>query len=241
MIQGYPDRPGVRAGEKLRLHVSTDNTDRRFRVDFYRQGEELVKMGSLDEQTGHDFARLRHYENWGWPGYDFQIPNDWPTGAYIADLVETNEQGAKISNSQEVNADGREAKVLFVVKSSSPGQEAQILYKLSLTTYHAYNYSGGGNLYAGQWFTDQLTKTKVNKVSLHRPGGGTGGAIPEFDGGNNSPNTFDPYDEGSPRQTFAHWDIPFITWLEKNDYRVDYCTDLDLHEEHDLLTHYNLC
>ena len=63
MIQGYPDRPGVRAGEKLRLHISIDNSDKCFRVDFYRQGDRLVKMGSLDEQTGHDFARLRHYEN----------------------------------------------------------------------------------------------------------------------------------------------------------------------------------
>jgi len=240
MIQGYPDRPGVRAGEKLRLHVSTDNIHRCFRVDFYRQGEELVKIGSLDAQIGHDFAKLRHYEGWGWPGYDFQIPIDWPTGAYIANLVETNNRGEPINSSSEINADGRDAKLLFVVKSSSPGQEAQILYKLSLTTYHAYNYSGGGNLYAGQWFTDQLTKTKVNKVSLHRPGGGTGGAIPQFDGGNNSPNTFDPYDEGSPRQTFAHWDIPFITWLEKNNYRVDYCTDLDLHEEPHLLTPYHV-
>src|SRR5207237_314887 len=52
MIQAYPDRPGLRAGEKLRLHVSTDNPHRRFRVDFYRQGERLFEMGSLDAQTG---------------------------------------------------------------------------------------------------------------------------------------------------------------------------------------------
>lgn len=240
MIQGYPDRTGVRAGEKLRLHVSTDNPHKRFRVDFYRQSEGLVKMGSLDGQTGHDFARLRHYENWGWPGYDFQIPNDWPTGAYIANLVETNNRGEQINSSKEINADGRDAKVLFVVKSNSPGQNAHILYKLSLTTYHAYNYSGGGNLYAGESSRDPVTKKRVNKVSIHRSGGGTGGAIPDFDTGNNLPSSFDPYDQRSPRQTFAHWDVPFITWLEKNAYRVDYCTDLDLHEEHDLLTPYNL-
>jgi hypothetical protein len=126
------------------------------------------------------------------------------------------------------------------VKSGTPGQNSRILYKLSLTTYHAYNHSGGGNLYAGKWFTDPATKKRVNKVSTHRPGGGTGGAIPRFDTGGNLPSSFDPYDEGSPRQTFAHWDVPFITWLEKNGYRVDYCTDLDLHEEHDLLTPYHL-
>src|SRR5689334_19565360 len=136
MIQGYPDRANLRAGEKLRLHISTDNPHKRFRVDFYRQGEELVKMGSLDAQTGHDFAPLRHYENWGWPGYEFQIPNDWPSGAYIANLIETDERGEPIGNSETVTTDGRDGKALFVLKNSSPEQRAQILYKLSLTTYH---------------------------------------------------------------------------------------------------------
>jgi hypothetical protein len=240
MIQGYPDRPGLRAGEKLRLHVSTDNPHRRFRVDFYRQGERLIKMGSLDAQTSHDFAPLGHNEDWGWPGYDFLIPGDWPTGAYVAALVETDEQGKPLVNTGEVAADSRDARALFVVKSGTPGQNARVLYKLSLTTYHAYNYSGGGNLYVGKWFTDPVSKKRVNKVSLRRPGGGAGGAIPDFDTGGNLPNSLDPYDQTSPRQTFAHWDVPFIAWLEKSGYLVDYCTDLDLHEEQDLLTPYNL-
>ena len=240
MIHAYPDRPALRPGEKLRLHVSTDNSHKSFRVDFYRQGAELVKMGSLDAQTGHHFAPLRHNEAWGWPGYDFQIPDDWPSGAYIANLVETDEQGEPISDIEEVSADGRSAKALFVVKSSSPGRNARILYKLSLTTYHAYNYSGGGNLYVGEWFKDPVTKKRSNRVSIHRPGGGTGGALPHLDAGNNLSGTVDFYDARSPRHTFAHWDVPFITWLEKNHYRVDYCTDLDLHEERDLLAPYRL-
>lgn len=239
MIQGYPDRPGLHAGEMLRLHVSTDNPHAFFRVDFYRHGEKLVKLGSLEGQTGHNFAPLSHYEAWGWPGYDFQIPNDWPSGAYIAMLVETDEQGAQISSLDENSADGRSARALFVVKNRAPGQTARILYKLSLATYHAYNYSGGGNLYAGRWFTDPITKKRVNKVSLHRPGGGTGGEIPAHND-DRLPCSFDAYDEGSPRQTFAHWELPFISWLEKNGYKVDYCTDLDLHEDDSLLIPYNL-
>src|ERR1041384_2262597 len=134
MIQGYPNRASLRAGKKLRLHISTDNPHKRFRVDFYRQGVELVRMGSLDAQTGHHFAPLRHYESWGWLGYDFQIPGDWPSGAYIANLIETDVQGKPINSDEAVSADGRNAKALFVVKSHN----AQILYKLSLTTYHAY-------------------------------------------------------------------------------------------------------
>src|ERR1051325_6405667 len=104
MIQGYPDRPSVRAGEKLRLHVSTDNPHQSFRVDFYRQGVDLVRIGSLDAQTGHHFAPLHHYEGWGWPGYDFQIPNDWPSGAYIANLIETDVHGEPINSGEAVSA-----------------------------------------------------------------------------------------------------------------------------------------
>jgi hypothetical protein len=240
VIRGYPDQPSLRPGEILRLHVSTANPQGRFRVDFYRQGENLIKMGSLEDQTGYNFAQLNHYENWGWPSYDFPIPGDWPTGAYIAMLVETDEQGNQISSLDETAADSREAKVLFVVKSRTPGQTARILYKLSLTTYHAYNYAGGGNLYSGKWLRDPAKKKSVNKVSMHRPGGGTGGEIPDIHAEDNLPGMVDPYDESSPRQTFAHWDVPFILWLEKNGYKVDYCTDLDLHEDPKLLTPYHL-
>src|SRR5262249_47227669 len=35
----------------------------------------------------------------------------------------------------------------------------------------------------------------------------------------------------SPRQVFAHWDAPFIAWLESAGYRIDYCTDLDVHRD----------
>jgi hypothetical protein len=43
----------------------------------------------------------------------------------------------------------------------------------------------------------------------------------------------DVYDPSSLRQTFWHWDVPFISWLEGRGFRVDYCTDLDIHENPD--------
>src|ERR1700756_5764363 len=40
---------------------------------------------------------------------------------------------------------------------------------------------------------------------------------------------------------FSHWDSPFISWLESNGYNVDYCTDLDIHQnESGFLQNYNL-
>ena len=46
----------------------------------------------------------------------------------------------------------------------------------------------------------------------------------------------DAYDPSSPRQTFAHWDAPFIAWMEENRIEGDYCTDLDLHEGRSCVT-----
>jgi hypothetical protein len=65
-------------------------------------------------------------------------------------------------------------------------------------------------------------------ASLQRPGnGGVGGRVMEGD----AP---DVYARGSRRQVFAHWDAPFVAWLESR-YQVSYCTDFDLHFEEGLL------
>src|SRR2546423_14637381 len=86
MILGYPDRPSVLpGGTPLTLHVSTDAPQ--FRVDFYRQGRTLELKQSSDWLPGQNlpstFPLVRWDRNWGWPGYDFVIPPDWPSGAHI--------------------------------------------------------------------------------------------------------------------------------------------------------------
>ena len=32
----------------------------------------------------------------------------------------------------------------------------------------------------------------------------------------------------SPRQVFEHWEAKFVSFLEANGYRTDYCTDTDI-------------
>jgi hypothetical protein len=44
----------------------------------------------------------------------------------------------------------------------------------------------------------------------------------------------------SRRQTFAHWDAKFISWLYENGIAVDFCTDLDVHRDPHLLDGYRL-
>lgn len=228
MIQAYPREPSVVAGGSLRLHVSTDAP--RFRVEFYHQREHLVHVGTSAWQPGVAFAPGRPDQDWGWPGYTFPIPLEWPSGAYIAMLVEGDERGEAMGLPDSTTADGREGKALFVVRNARPGEHARILYKLSWATYHAYNASGGSSMYVSP---TAVPNTELTRVTTLRPGGGTGGEL-------SFPAEVDVYDPSSPREGFAHWDVPFIRWLEREGYRVDFCTDLDLHQDAALLKPYAL-
>lgn len=114
--------------------------------------------------------------------------------------------------------DSREAGILFVVTPSAPSGR-KVLFKIPTFTYHAYNTAGGGSLYSAA------------QVTMLRPGGGVGGPVKGLP---------DPYDTASPRQTFAHWDAPFIAWMEENRIESDFCTDLDLHEGQHLHDGYRL-
>jgi hypothetical protein len=227
VVQLYAEQSSLLPGQSLTLRVST--TAPLFRVEFYRQGAAMTHMGDLgapsntgqespphpsDQDFGVEGADSNGQPLPGWNGYDFEIPAEWPSGAYIAIATELDSDGNPTSAPDAASPDGRDAKALFVLNSSSPGARGSILYKIPLFSYHAYNAAGDPPtcLYNG-----------ASAVSIRRPGGGTGAS--PYDAGLYP----DAYDSSSPRETFAHWDAPFIAWLEASGYQVDYCTDIDLH------------
>jgi hypothetical protein len=216
VIRGYPHRASAFPGEILRLHITAE-APLRFQIWFYRQGESLV----LKARTEAMVAEARPFgapdSDWDWPAYEYPIPRDWESGAYIALFVPIEEADTH----DPADPEQREAAALFVVKSRRVA--GKILYKLPVFTYHAYNDLGDprGSLYTGPRGS-QYAAGYV-KLTLHRPGGGVGGRPWDY-------YFLDPYDQSSPRQTFWHWDGPFIRWLEGRRFEVDYCTDLDVHE-----------
>jgi len=248
MIQGFPFRPSVFPGDTLTLHVSTDAPQ--FRVDIYRQGATLKRVlcSCWFDSRGIDFPEHATDQDWceddvgedglrpGWPAFRVTIPKDFLSGVYIAMFVEGDGSGTMRGNTPALDfttSDARFGKALFVVRSPAPGRVAPILYKLPLFTYHAYNAVGGWCLYTPQRSEPKGHENEPTFVSLRRPGGGTGGH--PWDDWN-----YDPADRSSSRQVFAHWDAPFIAWLEQRGYVIDYATDLDLHADPDLLKPYSL-
>ncbi|NGO69944.1 N,N-dimethylformamidase beta subunit family domain-containing protein [Streptomyces boncukensis] len=225
MIEGYVDRESVTAGGVLTLHVATRAPW--FRVRFYRLGAELEFMaesgpfpGEFRPPPAHpdgDPGHASPARDWGWPGYRLPVPADWPPGIYLAQFTGHGEEAAPLRGLDAVEGHGRE---FFVVRARDPGGHGRILYKKSTFTRHAYNRSDApgaeraSSLYDNPvYVTGEDGGPRGHKLSLHRPGG-----------------VID----------LAYWDAPFIAWLERNGYAVEYCTDLDLHEDPALLDPYRL-
>jgi hypothetical protein len=169
--------------------------------------------------------------DWGWPGYRWTIPADWPSGVYVAMLVEIAADGSETAPDRTTTY-APSAKALFVVRHRGPVPPGTPLYKVSWATWVAYNATGYGSLYSEALWSRDEPKPGF-KVTWRRPGCGTGGRIMAA-----SPENY--YDPALPRQTFEHWDAPLVRWLEQEGYAPHYCTDWDLHRDPALLAPYSL-
>ena len=216
MIGAYPGRASVLPGERLVLHVATDSA--RFRVHFYRWHDGFEAMHSSPWQAGERARERGAGDDWDWPPYEFPVPAHWRSGVYIAHFEEAE-------GKRPLSLALASAAALFVVRGRRHGG---MLYKLPLSTWHAYNLSGGGCF---QRNPPASGDPPGSRVSLQRPGGGIGG--PAW-------GAPDHYDTASARHTFAHWDARFIRWLSRQGYTPEFCTDLDIDADPGLALRYRL-
>ncbi len=217
MIQAYSETLSVVAGETLVLHVGSDQPE--FRVVLFRQG------ATLDPVHDYGWMATRNVGfnpggadvDWGWDGYDFPIDGDWTSGAYIAMLWERDGANEIAPDGGTATSAGEFGKALFVVRSPEPGVRTTMLYRVPVATFHAYNITGGASLY----------DANPGRVTMHRPGGGTGGPVTPFEPP--ALGDVDEFDSTSSRQTFEHYDARFIRWMEQAGIQPDYCADIDCH------------
>jgi hypothetical protein len=83
---------------------------------------------------------------------------------------------------------------------------SRILVQLGVNTYQAYNNWGGKSLYG----FNSTDGREADQVSFDRP------LTPDAN-------------------FFAQWDVDFVRWVESNGFAVDYCTNVDLHANPNLL------
>jgi hypothetical protein len=218
VIRGYPARTSVARRARFVLHVATDAP--RFRVRFHRVGERVVAVDESPWLRGENAHARTADADWQWPAYAFSAGAHWRSGVYVAQLLASDAPDLPTASLAATDAT-----ILFVVRGDG---DRRILYKLPIATYHAYNCTGGGCFYHQP---PRSADPPGSRVSLMRPGGGIGG---------DTFGALDHYDVASARQTFAHWDAPFIRWLERQGIDADFCTDFDLHRDAGTCSPYRL-
>lgn len=98
------------------------------------------------------------------------------------------------------------AYALFVVRAAEPDRHAPILCQISANTHQAYN-PWGGFCYYGAPISRSGPPILVSTVSFNRP---------------------------CQLWDYVLYDQPIVTWLDRN-YPVEFCTNVDLHIEEQLL------
>ncbi|HEU4426847.1 MAG TPA: N,N-dimethylformamidase beta subunit family domain-containing protein [Pilimelia sp.] len=205
----------VRPGDRAPVYVST--TARTFRLELYRLGGQPRPVWRGGELPGEPVPAGDPTRDWGWPAYEIEVPADLPGGVYLVVGVELN--GPPRPEPSLVGFDGT---ALLAVTPHRPGSTA--LYKLPMRTFLAYNAAGGSSLYANAVWRDGACV-----VGVGRPGTGAGGPTAE---------PADVYAPGWARQTFWHWDAPFLSWAGRAGYALDVVFDTALDTEPELLSRY---
>jgi N,N-dimethylformamidase beta subunit-like protein len=207
----------VYPGDTATVCVST--TAATFRLDLYHLGASMRLVWQSAEFPGRLSRPASADRDWDWPRYDLAVPPSAPPGVY---LVVGTEIGFGTTRSLELV--GYDGTALLVI--SPRERRARHLLKLPVRTYQAYNPAGGSSLYVNHlWHADHAV------VTTRRPGGGVGGPTTE---------PVDALFPGSARQTFWHWDAPFLRWAASAGYEFDVVLDTQLDTHPELLAGYGL-
>jgi hypothetical protein len=210
IIQAYTSKTSIYPGETLDLYVNSSENYRMkiYRIGSYKNGSDVALV--YDDPALHRGLRQQDpfYNSttnlidprWN-KSFSLAVPMEWNTGVYFAQFT-TDSSAVTYS--------------LFVVKNLS--NRGDIVMKLPVTTYQAYNAWGGKSLYEHQ--SDNRTIQNTLNPHIKRA----------------FKVTFDrPYAQDNGMGQFLRYDLPLVRFLEKNGYDVSYITDVDLHENRKIL------
>ena len=208
LIEGYCSQQSYRAGDTLRICVSTDPA-RRFHLDLFRMGyyggtgaRRVRRWESLPGTTqpvpalGPLPGRLRECR-WE-PSLEVTIPEEWPSGVYLGKLTTVPEAPSEPY---------WQSYIVFVIRDERP---ADLLFQVSDNTWQAYN----------QW-------PVAESLYTHPDGGHAAGVAVSFD------RPYGMYTQifqpalsiGSGE--FLLWEFPLCFWLEQHGYDVTYASNSD--------------
>ena len=203
-IEAYANQLSCRPGEVVELCVSS--SAKHYAVEIARVGAEREVVFKKSDLPGTQHEIPDDASSYGcrWPvGLEIPIRDDWRSGYYQVLLKNADDAG--------------HGEAFFVVRSSNPGRESNILLQLCTNTYNAYNRWGGTSLYGGP-------AGHTDRVSFQRPFIG-------FEAAKNFTNSYSGW---------RRWEERFIQWAEKADYKLDFAVNLDLDLNREILRGYRL-
>lgn len=208
-IEGYCSANSVRAGDTLKIMVST-NPVSSFKLEIFRTGYyggsgarlmktfESLKAGpQSDPEVGENYVRECQWE----PTLELEIPDDWPSGVYLGKMT------AEKNDIQSY--------VVFIVRDDRP---CDFLFQCSDLTWSAYNrWPMDYSIYTEHedWKSIGVPSGTVSfnrpyglfthPVNGHRKSGGSGEFLP--------------------------WEFPLSYWMEQHGYDVSYISNVDTHTD----------
>lgn len=239
----YSDALAYAARSTVRLQISSSVA--RAELEVARDGAEqrVVLERTLSGLCWQETPEQCSIEGCGWAAaFEFQVSEDWPSGAYRITLTAEGRDGAPIR-----------AHHLFVVKPR-PGPKPRRLLQIAATgTWTAYNTWGGSNHYRGLTGPNRDQYSPI--VSLERPWArgfvvlpGDAPRVPlECSPPPGAPLRYPhlewAYATGhSNKYASAGWasyDSRFMHWAERAGYAVDLISQHELHFERELLDDYD--
>lgn len=211
-VEGYCSHASIKAGETLKIHVSTDPVSK-FRLDLYRlgyyDGKGARLMKSFESVQGKTqatpAAARRNVRECRWdPSIEFEIPKDWISGVYLGKMT--------------AEPSGYQSYVIFVLRDDQP---RDFLFQVSDLTWHAYNrWPGWASIY--DYKDNHWHSGLSNNVSFDRP-------YARFIN-----MTAIPWDDAKPYTgsgSFLFCEFPLAFWMEKEGYDVSYISQVDTHAD----------
>ncbi|MCA1619120.1 MAG: hypothetical protein LC795_07380 [Acidobacteria bacterium] len=174
---------------------------------------DFYRKGQIEEKM-EGYSVEARAKNYPIPSNVSSVGCGWPS-AYQLKIPQSWRTGVYVARltTLELTPEAK-TDVLFIVKPAVPGEKSKILFQSTVNTFQAYNnWDNRGSYYDPPY---------PLIVSFDRPE--------------------ETLDNGKPEtgNTFQAWESNFIEWLDTNGIEVEYCTNVDIHQNADLLSNYQL-
>lgn len=212
-LEGYCSHTSIRAGETLKVYVSTEPAAR-YKIDIYRMGyyggkggRLMTSLGPYDgavQPTPEDGVRSVKECRWS-EAFSLPIPMDWVSGVYLGKLSTLSTEA--------------ESYVIFIVRDD---RKADVMFQCSDMTWLSYNRWP-------QWRSLYDNGNDHWGASNNRPAYDVSFDRPYAMYWNGFPAGFEPLTLGSGE--FLMIEHPLAFWLEKEGYDVTYLSNVDTHAD----------